>query len=130
MKETLVELVSVTASSEVTWNIVAKTSEGRSLFLADLRQHNKPELHHIADYFVQFPLSFTELPANTMIQKWADARPDYNTLTEFLEWLNQQEEYRERRVIDIHSEQIVDLYLGIDRVQLDNERAAMISALS
>lgn len=66
----------------------------------------------------------------TMIQKWVDALPEHTFITDFIDWLNSQENYREQRVIDIHAEKVADLYLGIDRVQLDDERRALLASLA
>lgn len=59
-----------------------------------------------------------------MLQTWAANLPERHRLEEFYAWLLARN--AEKRVLDIHIDQELDAYHGIDQQQLDKERRQII----
>jgi hypothetical protein len=61
-----------------------------------------------------------------MVVKWANSLPPRMTILKFWEWLAQESPSFRETANGYDIEKLLDRYHGIDRIQLDNERRAML----
>jgi hypothetical protein len=58
--------------------------------------------------------------------KWANNLQDRRVIQHFIVWLQRHPKLKDANVLDLHTENHLDEYHGIDRAKLDDERRAYL----